>query len=423
MAASAISVLLLLALGPHRTVFAETGEVVVASGRGEAALVPESTFAVHDEWAPTHDVTYTTGCGTCDASCDCHRGWLDNLDYTLIGRGGGSYYDVPGESLWSGSYGGDLIVGLTESWAAVGSANANHVTGGTQFAATVGFMRANNLAMCDPWSMSVAWDQFTESRVDGLYLTQLRLQAGYAFNACTEVGAVYTNPTNRDNDVPYTYTFLGTDFTEFGTVNMSESVSGYVAREFANGLQASLVVGYREDPDTMLFSGSVTAPLNDRLAVYAGGSYGERFGTWGTGFGMEWRFGRDDQRSGSSLVSTNRRFRSTADEHISLVSYVPPAREFTDPPEGTVLPYDELNPSRQDLQTVEPNVERLSRRLAASLHKRVSDTFGKPARLWGGTSGDPDQNPFFRNLSAVNTFNVRYGQPGKTTALFVGEAQ
>jgi hypothetical protein len=356
----------------------------------------------------------------CGEDGDCRGGWLNELDYSVVGRTGGSYFDVPGESLWGGTYGADLLVGLTDSWAAVGSANANHITGGTQFAGTVGLIRANDLECCDPWSISIAWDQFTESRVAGMYLSQLRLQAGYSPNECTEFGAVYTNPTNRDNDVPYTFTFLGNNFSEFGTVNLSESISAYAAREFGNGIQYNLVAGYREDPDTMLFSGSVKAPVNDQLAIYTGGSYGERFGTWGIGFGLEWRFGSGAGRGNGGYTRDDQLSRSDEPSEVSLVSYVPPAGDFPNPPVGAELLFDALRDIASP-QTI--GQERLTQRIVKSHHKHVWDTFNQPARLWGSCSGDPDRNPFFRDLGAVNTFNVRYGQPGKTDALFLGEAQ
>lgn len=335
--------------------------------------------------------------------CSCDGG----LDYVLVGRSGSGYSSTPGESLWGGTYGVDAIVALTEQWSFLGTVNASHFSGGSQVAGSIGLYKIYDLDCCDRWSLSLIWDQFTDSRVDGLYLTQARLQIGYSLTDCLQVGAVYTNPTNTDNDVPYTFTFAGTNFTEIGSASISESLLGYVSAQLPRGIQCAVVAGFREDPDQMTVATSLRVPLSDRLSAYASGGYADRFATWGASLGLQILLGPSSADCGGYGPT------DTCATQNSPVSMVQPAVFVPGEPEGsppdTVLPFDELqNGSDLGQQLIEPLGQTLARRVANSNDKPVHDLISQPWWLWNATAGITDRNLFFTIPVNNANFRVRF---------------
>ena len=108
----------------------------------------------------------------------------------------------------------------------------------------------------EPDGVLGVFDQFTDSRVDDLYLSQLRLQLADPLSRRCQVGVIYTEPTNRDGVDLLVSAF---SFIEPGTIGQSQSVNGYVAGR-AGQVQWSALAGFREDPDTLTLAGTLLRP-------------------------------------------------------------------------------------------------------------------------------------------------------------------
>jgi hypothetical protein len=221
----------------------------------------------------------------------------DDLDYMLIGRVNGSNLSVPGESLSGGGYGFDLALHVFENWGVVGSFNANHIDDGSQLVGSLGAVRLPNPQRCDwtdPINFSFFFDQFTDTRVDtvsdSLYLTQIRLQLGYAVRENLEAGLIGSFPTNEVDDVNFLFVNFPNSLPLPGRIDSSRTVAGYVSGKW-DELQWSGLAGYRDSPGTFLLAANLRRPINDRLAVFAGGSFEAEEQNWGTVFGLEVNFG------------------------------------------------------------------------------------------------------------------------------------
>lgn len=221
----------------------------------------------------------------------------DDQRYLIISRTGASYYSVPGESLFGAAYGIDFAYELTGDWGLVVSGNLNSVSHGTQFVGSLGAVKLPDFygnEWHDPFSFSFFFDQFTDSRVDtfggSLYLNGFRLQTGYALNESLEVGAIFSAPAEEDDDVKFLFVNFPNSLPMPGIVEMSESVSGYVAGR-AGDLQWAGSAGYRDDPGTFTVSGNLRRPINESMALFSNASYEANRGNWGVAFGIEFSFG------------------------------------------------------------------------------------------------------------------------------------
>ncbi|MFQ5732393.1 MAG: hypothetical protein ACE5KM_10630 [Planctomycetaceae bacterium] len=210
-------------------------------------------------------------------------------------RGGLSYFDVPSSSRLGGSrlggeYGGDVVVPLVKGFAAYGNLSLNHFSGGTQVLGTVGMIkvpRTDATGLAKGLSWMVLFDQFTDTRIDNLYLSSLRVGVSKSLNPRTRIGAIYTEPLHDDN----------AKFVLFpGAAAISVPLSptrgfkAFLSRQFDSTLLSGWV-GYRDKANTVGYGGSVRRALADRLTAVATLTY-EDAGLWSGFAGFEIAFGR-----------------------------------------------------------------------------------------------------------------------------------
>jgi hypothetical protein len=247
----------------------------------------------------------------------------------VLGRVGGSYYDVPGESRMGFAYGVDLAAHVWDDWGIVGSINGNYIDDGTQLSGSIGAVKlpnANGDRWIDPFSFSIYFDQFTDTRIDtisgSLYLNQIRLQLGYALSECLEVGAIYSEPTNEETDINLLFLNFPNSLPVAGRANTSRNIGGYLSGRVKQ-VQWSALAGYRDSPGTLVLAGNLRRPLNDRFALFAGGSFEERRANWGAVFGVELSFGPRQHSACCALDSTSSYARAQSPDSALEIAYVP----------------------------------------------------------------------------------------------------
>jgi hypothetical protein len=235
--------------------------------------------------------------GGCPGGCEenfarsYHGSQSSEKRYAVRFRGGATYFDSPSDDLFGGTYGADVGVHLSGDWGFMAYLSMNQITNGTQVLGTFGVVKLPNFEDCQPASpvvFSLLFDQYSDTRIDELYLAQLRLQLGYAINPTLETGLIYYQPTIADDDVVFVDTRFG--LASFGTLEFSQGLSAYVATKVGNA-RVSGQVGFRDDPDTMTLMSSVLVPVSDNSNVFANLSYAEVTGSWATSVGIEFLLG------------------------------------------------------------------------------------------------------------------------------------
>lgn len=349
-------------------------------------LVPRSTKSNHT----------SRSCNTCRGA---------GIDYMLIYRGGDGYFNVPGESRIGYTHGLDVAIGLIGNVGFLGSINANHLPGntvangsrtyGTQVVGSLGIVKAPNYRSCNRWdllSFSCFFDQATDDRVNtflhSLYLSQLRLQLGYAVSKQLEIGAVYSTSLRDDKDVVFRFIGFPLSAPAPGIVNMSESVSAYAAGS-AFGVQWSALVGYRDDPGTMVYAASVRRSISRQMAFVSNVSYQGDFHSWGAFSGFELSFAPKVFGSGRSMYRSHRRG-SARSETVrgqspsgALVSWVPGGPSPGEQPDTGLGRF-----SQSDLQSPSDPQD------AVSFTELFAGWFGRsvitllPTDFWRNVNGD-----------------------------------
>ena len=211
--------------------------------------------------------------------------------YAVRVRGGATYFDSPSDDLFGGTYAADVGVHLSGDWGFMAYLSMNQITNGTQVLGTFGVVKLPNFEECRPASpivFSLLFDQFSDTRIDELYLAQLRLQLGYAIDPKLEAGLIYYQPTIADNDVVFVDTRFG--LASFGTLEFSQGLSAYVATKVGDA-RVSGQVGFRDDPDTMTLMSSLLVPVSDNTNAFANVGYVEVSGSWATSVGIEFLLG------------------------------------------------------------------------------------------------------------------------------------
>jgi len=238
--------------------------------------------------------------------------------------GGVSYFDVATGARLGNEYGADLIFPLYRSLAAYGNVSANHFSGGTQFLGTVGLFKAGTVYTCygmDRIGYGVLFDQFTDSRFDDLYISQLRMGVDYALSGSTTVGAILTEPLEEDV-VDLASPGGPASLTDLRT---TRAVDFFVLRRVGRAaLSAS--IGYRDVADTVIYGANLSFPVNNRVNTFVKAEY-QDVGIWSSFAGLEFRFGRGSSSCGQCCGS-----------------FTPPAGSLAEQTTRRVLPADDSSP-------------------------------------------------------------------------------
>lgn len=225
--------------------------------------------------------------------------WIKNVSARL--RTGTTYFDLPSGSRVGGAYGFDLSAPLYEQWGGYAGLSVNHFSGGSQLLGTVGAYRTANpdsASLLDRLSGMLLFDQFADSRFGGLYISQLRVSLGYAFNRNVGAGIVYTEPLARDT----VDSFFNPGFTS--QVRSARSISGFASVRIRQAMLTGLV-GYRDSGSAILGS-RFRVPINNLVAAYSAAQYDSQ-GLWAASIGVEFDFGRRSSMWGIARRDRGRR--------------------------------------------------------------------------------------------------------------------
>lgn len=200
-------------------------------------------------------------------------------------RGGMSYFDVRGDAKLGGEYGADVLAPLVGPFAGYANISANHVSAGIQLLGTVGLMKVGALETphrLDRFGGTVLFDQFTDSRIDDLYLSSLRVDVHYVVDRQTVFGAVYSEPLEEDE--AEFILFPGATPISIDLAS-TRSVRAYVARR-TDAMTFLGWVGYRDVANTVGYGGAVRRPVSDRVTAVVQATY-EEAGLWSGFAGFE----------------------------------------------------------------------------------------------------------------------------------------
>lgn len=269
------------------------------------------------------------------------------IDYMLLGRAGTNYFNVPGESQLSAAGGFDVAAQLFGNVGVVASLNGGYVTTGAQMVGTVGVVKlpdAYGESWFDPISFSAYFDQFTDTRIDTvagrLYLSQARFQLGLALSENLEIGGMFSQPTNEDNDVLFLFENFPAALPTPGRVDSSRTYGAYVSSRIRD-LQSAIVVGHRSSADTMYFGLNLRRPLGDQVALFGTANYEHATGNWGAIGGVEIAIGPN--------LSRGSRYASSGDaEYAVRIERARPVQVRAQSPDSTTrlvnLPRGPLSP-------------------------------------------------------------------------------
>jgi len=211
-------------------------------------------------------------------------------NFWAVAQGGASYYSVPHqETNFGGAYGGDAAHRLLGPIWLRGGVAVNHISGGTQFLGVVGLEKkayVNPTGLWDHLAFLALFDQYTDSRIDGLYLTRFRFDASYYVTSTLSVGARYFEPVSGQSNVPIVNA-LGT--AGVGSFQNARIYSAYVNTTTAWG-NVEFEAGTRLQPDVFLAGLSLRNRLTDSIGTYTYTQY-VATGQWAAGGGIEFRFG------------------------------------------------------------------------------------------------------------------------------------
>lgn len=210
--------------------------------------------------------------------------------YFLRFRGGTSYFDSQVEDRIGGAYSLDLAVPISNAVGGYASVSVNHLPGASQYLATIGILKGStdnvrgrfgfhtkspaDTELRDRMARigyTVLFDQFADSRVSGMYVSQIRSTLSYSFYQDAAIGIQYTKPIQSDvvkfQLAPAVQFRLPLDF--------SEAISIYDSRWYGN-TQLSGSVTYRDGINAVGYSGNIRRPVNDRVTAFVNANYVEK---------------------------------------------------------------------------------------------------------------------------------------------------
>lgn len=254
-------------------------------------------------------------------------------DYSLLFRGGSSYYRVPGQSLFGGAYSLETAFPIGNDVGLTVSGNVNHLSGGTQFSGSTGLVKLpaqRPASRGDSITAAVVFDQFTDNRVNtftgSFYTSQLCWQGGYQIEPDLEIGVSGSVPLYRTDDVLFRFVNFPGSLPVAGVVAGSVSCGAYVTGH-SGAWQQAIYAGFRELPGTAQLASSTRYRIDERIAAIAGGTFEERHSNWNVYFGLEIDLGR---RRTSRQRGRSIRAQSPA-APVHTAGYVPPGNVDSDP--------------------------------------------------------------------------------------------
>ena len=215
----------------------------------------------------------------------------------LRARGGMSYFQDSVDSQLGALYGLDFSVPMFEQSNLYGSFTYNHFDLGSQFLGTLGSYRQGvaDGTIMDGLSGGVLFDQYTDTRYDGLYLSQFRLFAGYALSEHVGAGMTYTTPVDDADRVNIAVPGGGPGPA---IIRNAELLEAYLSLRWGQHL-ATATVGQRQDNNGLVASLYALRQLNEQLGFYTNTSYAEN-SSWATTVGLQWTFGAGSRNGATS---------------------------------------------------------------------------------------------------------------------------
>lgn len=205
-------------------------------------------------------------------------------------RGGMTQINKLFESHVGGTWGLDGILPTDDVHGMHWAGRVNKFSGGTQYQGSLGVWRRSDApnSDLDGFGASLIADLFHDTRAAGLWLGQLRGQAGIATSDTSAVGVLFTTPLNQKAGLLPAWPHTAVS-----------SAGAYVSQEIFN-CQVQTAVGYRNRPDSLYVDLAIRRALvGDTLFAYASTNYvaeGDWFGSW---IGFEYRLGRRRNGCGS----------------------------------------------------------------------------------------------------------------------------
>ncbi len=222
---------------------------------------------------------------------DSAADWMSNVSARL--RTGTTYFDLPSDSRVGAAYGFDLSMPVVDRWGAYAGLSLNHFSGGSQVLGSVGAFRSPDVQGTSPLSRVSAmfvFDQFTDSRFGGMYVSQIRLSLGYALNQNNAAGLIYSEPITEDT----IDSFVNPGFS--AQVRSARSLSGFASTQIRSATVAGLA-GIRDggggagDSNSFIAGGRLRMAINQHVAAYSSAQYDSQ-GFWTASAGVEILFGR-----------------------------------------------------------------------------------------------------------------------------------
>ena len=103
-------------------------------------------------------------------------------------------------------------------------------------------------------SYMVLFDQFTDGRVEDLYLSRVRAQLGYAGGLNSMFGLRDAAPVSGESNVVFVDPVIGVNT---GTLRSAETVGVFCSQTFGI-CRLTGEIGCQRDPDTLLLGGDVS---------------------------------------------------------------------------------------------------------------------------------------------------------------------
>lgn len=265
--------------------------------RPASALAEEQPASEPFLAAPAPDVAVPAGPSANSAPVFLHpdEQFSPGLEQTpfVLGRirVGRSYFDLlpqgPDGTVRSGlTYGADFVRGLTGKWFAYGGVSANHFSQGSQVLGTLGVFAMPSV--CSPgerFGYSVLYDQFTDTRLSGLYLSQVRLSLDYAITRSTTLSLQFTEPV-LDDQVDLQVLPVA---AALAPIQVTRGVELILSQKLGPVL-ASGGIGYRDLLNSTSYRANLTVPIRQRTQMFLNILYLDR-GIWANTMGLQFSFG------------------------------------------------------------------------------------------------------------------------------------